>query len=56
MDDMKKGMTLYSSWMLALKKQYDGEDSSVSELIHADQIAMELVDFIAETAPTQLFQ
>lgn len=55
-EEMKKGMKLYSSWMLAIEKQYDGKDSSTSELIQADQIAMDLVDFIAETATNTIIQ
>lgn len=49
MKDMERVLKLYESWLKALEKQYDGKDSSLSELIQADQIAMELVDFISET-------
>jgi hypothetical protein len=50
LDDMKKVMALYSNWMVILGKQYDGKELSLEDRIQSDQIAMELVDFIAETA------
>ncbi len=49
-DDMRKVMMLYSNWLLILEKQYDGKELSRNERIHADQIAIELVDFIAESS------
>jgi hypothetical protein len=49
-DDMRKVMMLYSNWLLILEKQYDGKELSRNERIHTDQIAIELVDFIAESS------
>jgi hypothetical protein len=47
---MRKVMMLYSNWLLILEKQYDGKELSRNERIHTDQIAIELVDFIAESS------